>query len=83
LLEVGRVREAREWFVRAAEVDPEGSTDAQERVGEIDGITFEELEEVGGLPEGEAGPSAGPASQAPDVGGETGGGRSREDLDGR
>ena len=28
LLEVGRVREAREWFVRAAEVDPEGSTDA-------------------------------------------------------
>jgi tetratricopeptide (TPR) repeat protein len=45
LLEVGRVREARQWFVRAAEVDPEGSTDAEERVGEIDGITFDELEE--------------------------------------
>ena len=46
LLEVGRVGEAREWFVRAAEVDPEGSTDAAERVSELDGITFDELEEV-------------------------------------
>ena len=46
LLEVGRVGEAREWFVRSAEVDPEGSTDAAERVSELDGITFDELEEV-------------------------------------
>ena len=45
LLEVGRVREAREWFVRSAEVDPEGSTDADERVSELDGITFDEVEE--------------------------------------
>ena len=46
LLEVGRVGEAREWFVRSAEVDPEFSTDAAERVSELDGITFDELEEV-------------------------------------
>ena len=45
LLEVGRVREAREWFARSAEVDPEGSTDAQERISELDGITFDEIEE--------------------------------------
>ena len=46
LLEVGRVGEAREWFVRSAEVDPEGATDAAERVSEMDGITFDELEEI-------------------------------------
>lgn len=42
LLEVGRVAEARGWFVRAFEVDPEGLTDALERVDDIDGIAFEE-----------------------------------------
>ena len=46
LLEVGRAREAREWFAQAANVDPEGSTDALERVNELDGISFEEVEEV-------------------------------------
>lgn len=46
LLEVGRVQEAREWFVRAAEVDPEASTDADERVSELDGVTFDELDEL-------------------------------------
>jgi hypothetical protein len=44
LLEVGRVAEARVWFTRAAEVDPEGSTDAAERLDELDGVTFDELE---------------------------------------
>ncbi len=51
LLEVERVREARDWFVRAAEVDPEGSTDALERVSELDGISFDEIEESDGLDE--------------------------------
>jgi hypothetical protein len=86
---VGRVREAREWFVRSAEVDPEGSTDAEERVAEIDGITFEDLEELEDVsegavsPEGGAGPSEGPGSRAPDTQGDAGAGRWREDLDGR
>jgi tetratricopeptide (TPR) repeat protein len=46
LLEVGRLADARTWFERAAEVDPEGATDASERLDELDGITFEEVEEV-------------------------------------
>ena len=46
LLAAGRGGEAREWFGRAAEVDPEGETDAVERLDELDGLTFEELEEV-------------------------------------
>jgi tetratricopeptide (TPR) repeat protein len=44
LLEVGRPAEARTWFARAAAVDPEGSTDAAERVDELDGVTFGEEE---------------------------------------
>jgi hypothetical protein len=38
----GRHEEAREWYVRAAEVDPEGETDAAERLQELDGIRFYE-----------------------------------------
>ncbi|HLK43601.1 MAG TPA: tetratricopeptide repeat protein, partial [Thermoleophilia bacterium] len=45
LLDVGREDEAREWFSRASEVDPEGLTDAGERLAELDGLTFEEVEE--------------------------------------
>ena len=45
LLEVGREDEAREWFSRASEVDPEGLTDAGERLAELDGLTFDEVEE--------------------------------------
>ena len=44
LLETGRVEEARAWFVRAADVDPEGVTDAAERVDELDGISFEDVD---------------------------------------
>ncbi len=80
LLEVGRVAEAREWFVRSAEVDPEGSTDAEERVSELDGITFDELEEVDGSgpidgsdPEGRADAHSGSAVGA----GRPGAGRGR------
>lgn len=43
LLEVGRTEESRTWFVRAAEVDPQGSTDAVDRLDEFEGIAFEDL----------------------------------------
>ncbi|HZU55967.1 MAG TPA: tetratricopeptide repeat protein [Actinocrinis sp.] len=45
LLETGREEEAREWFARASEVDPEGLTGAGERLAELDGLTFDEVEE--------------------------------------
>jgi tetratricopeptide (TPR) repeat protein len=37
---VGRRDEARQWYERAAEADPEGETDAAERLQELDGIRF-------------------------------------------
>lgn len=46
LAEVGRLAEARTWFVRAAQADPDGTTDATERIDELDGISFDELEEA-------------------------------------
>ena len=46
LLAVGRTAEARDWFGQAAEVDPEGDTDAVERLDELDGLTFDEVLEV-------------------------------------
>ncbi len=45
LLESDREEEAREWFGRASEVDPEGLTGAGERLAELDGLTFDEVEE--------------------------------------
>ncbi len=45
LLECGREDEAREWFARAAEVDERGETDADERVLELDGVVFQDLDE--------------------------------------
>jgi tetratricopeptide (TPR) repeat protein len=45
LLESGREDEARDWFARASEVDPEGLTGAGERLAELDGLTFDEVEE--------------------------------------
>lgn len=36
----GRAAEARQWFVRAAEADPEWVTDAHERLEELDGLVF-------------------------------------------
>ncbi|SHN47843.1 tetratricopeptide repeat protein [Cryptosporangium aurantiacum] len=40
LLAAGRVDEAREWFVQAADVDSDGVTDAGERVLDLDGFLF-------------------------------------------
>jgi tetratricopeptide (TPR) repeat protein len=67
LEEVGRTDEARTWFSRAAQVDPEGLTDAAERVDALDGITFDEL----ALPEDREGweADAGPVGGAARAGG--------------
>ncbi|BCB74363.1 hypothetical protein GCM10022251_60270 [Phytohabitans flavus] len=40
LLAVGRREEAREWFARAADADPEATTDAAERLLELDGVVL-------------------------------------------
>ncbi|WP_051840418.1 tetratricopeptide repeat protein [Streptomyces sp. NRRL F-5126] len=40
LLEAGRESEAREWFARANEADKDGTTDASDRLAELDGIEF-------------------------------------------
>ena len=45
LLAAGRADEARDAFVRAAEADPDGETDAADRLDELDGIEFDDLEE--------------------------------------
>jgi tetratricopeptide (TPR) repeat protein len=44
LTEAGRADEARDWFVAAASVDTDGTTDAAERLLELDGITVYEDE---------------------------------------
>ncbi|WP_344661717.1 hypothetical protein [Catenulispora subtropica] len=45
LLAADRQDEAREWFMRAADADTEGLTDAAERVDDLDGIAFDEYED--------------------------------------
>ncbi len=45
LLAAGRADEARDAFVRAAEADPGGETDAADRLDALDGIEFDDLED--------------------------------------
>ncbi|MFJ5678794.1 hypothetical protein [Streptomyces sp. NPDC093097] len=40
LLEVGRDGEARDWFAKALEADQAGTTDASDRLAELDGVQF-------------------------------------------
>ncbi|WP_206328652.1 tetratricopeptide repeat protein [Streptomyces sp. Tu 4128] len=40
LLAAGREQEAREWFAKAVESDRDGSTDASDRLAELDGVDF-------------------------------------------
>ncbi|MEU9345748.1 tetratricopeptide repeat protein [Streptomyces sp. NPDC048278] len=40
LLAAGRADEAREWFAKAVEADRDGSTDASDRLAEMDGVEF-------------------------------------------
>ncbi|MFD6435169.1 hypothetical protein [Streptomyces venezuelae] len=46
LLEAGREAEAREWFAKAVESDKDGSTDASDRLAELDGVEFVDLDTV-------------------------------------
>lgn len=45
LLGAGREEEARDMFARAAVADPDGQTDAADRLNELDGVIFEELDD--------------------------------------
>ncbi len=40
LIAAGRADEARDWFAKAVEADPDGATNASERLAEIDGLEF-------------------------------------------
>ncbi|SEO11263.1 hypothetical protein SAMN05216267_1017144 [Actinacidiphila rubida] len=40
LLAVGRESEARDWFAKAAEADHNGTTDASDRLAQLDGVEF-------------------------------------------
>jgi tetratricopeptide (TPR) repeat protein len=69
LADAGRLDDARLWFARAADADPDGLTPAAERLQEIDGVTFElgeDDDEVGGRveAEGEGDPPAAAVSVA-------------------
>ena len=46
LFAVGRRDEAREWFARAVEADPDGETDAADRLLDLDGVALEDDDET-------------------------------------
>ena len=50
LLDVGRREEALHWFARAAAVDHDGVTDADERLAELEGVDIVDLEELSNAP---------------------------------
>ncbi len=56
LADAGRREEARYWFGRAAAADPDGETDAVERVDDMDMLMFDDL---GEFDAGEDGPDGG------------------------
>jgi tetratricopeptide (TPR) repeat protein len=45
LLAAGRTDEARDAFARAVQADPDGETDAADRLDQLDGIEFDDLED--------------------------------------
>jgi hypothetical protein len=45
LEKLGRDAEALEWFHRAAAVDVEDQTDANDRIARLEGVVYEEVEE--------------------------------------
>ncbi|WP_206283015.1 tetratricopeptide repeat protein [Streptomyces chilikensis] len=53
LLEAGRESEAREWFAKAVESDRDGSTDASDRLAELDGVEFVDALDEDAADEGE------------------------------
>ncbi|MEU3356448.1 hypothetical protein [Streptomyces sp. NPDC037389] len=55
LLEVGRENEAREWFAKALEADQGGTTNASDRLAELDGVEFTDAFEEDSADEAESG----------------------------
>ncbi|MET7604615.1 hypothetical protein ABZS96_19230 [Streptomyces avermitilis] len=67
LLAAGRESEAREWFAKAAESDKDGSTDASDRLAEMDGVEFvDALVEDDERAEGARGETEAPVAVAED-----------------
>ncbi|MEU7179175.1 tetratricopeptide repeat protein [Streptomyces celluloflavus] len=65
LLEVGREGEARDWFAKALEADQNGTTDASDRLAELDGVEFTDvLEGAEEADEADAAEEAGTADEA-------------------
>ena len=62
LLAVGRADEAREWFGKALEADQSGTTDASDRLAELDGVEFVDALDLSAEEEDEA-PSAEPSPE--------------------
>ncbi|MFF7313613.1 hypothetical protein [Streptomyces sp. NPDC008137] len=58
LLAAGRESEAREWFAKAVEADRDGSTDASDRLAELDGVEFVDVMNDDEDAESDAGDSA-------------------------
>ncbi|MET8677524.1 hypothetical protein ABZW18_08025 [Streptomyces sp. NPDC004647] len=74
LLAVGREDEAREWFAKALEADQGGSTDASDRLAELDGVEFTDAldpdadpeEGTGAVPDADADADSGVSEQDKD-----------------
>jgi hypothetical protein len=67
LLTAGRHDEGRTWLVKAVDADVDGQTDAADRLAELDGVSFVELEEIDDLVAAEgaaSGPSIDPVASA-------------------
>ncbi|MEU8629428.1 tetratricopeptide repeat protein [Streptomyces sp. NPDC048669] len=64
LLAAGREDEAREWFGKALEADKDGSTDASDRLAELDGVEFVD---VLGDDDEDGAPVSAPAAPADDA----------------
>ncbi|MFI6764476.1 hypothetical protein [Streptomyces sp. NPDC050355] len=67
LLEVGREDEARDWFARALEADQGGTTDASDRLAELDGVEFTDVLEESGEAE-ESDDAGADSGERPDKG---------------
>ncbi|MFI2239782.1 hypothetical protein [Streptomyces chrestomyceticus] len=66
LLEVGREDEAREWFAKALEADQGGTTNASDRLAELDGVEFTDaLDEDENEDEDDETADAAPVAEAP------------------
>ncbi|MFD5162654.1 hypothetical protein ACFWMJ_32130 [Streptomyces hawaiiensis] len=66
LLAAGRESEAREWFAKAVEADRDGSTDASDRLAELDGVEF--VDAMGEDEDDEAQPPASPKADEDESG---------------